>query len=533
MDSLFAAPLLTFPDFQAGAGYVARLPLANPAAAEEQIGQLLDSLLAAPPDQGDLLALLEELRSPLALVAGEMGRRYHGKPLVLGEMEEKAFQRVVLTWRKLRKAYARCLAGVKAVAGDAEAECRLAALLHRCLHCTGAIILEHYRARRELPPGLWRELHAYYRAAEDRGIATLAVEDGIAGEDRMTHCAAAYGAILLADLAGPYSRSVRDIDLIGRWAALWAPLVRLLPEEGGGKRLHYVLELDGDSGLHPADPASPPRAGVRCLDTSSLARQVKEVLEQLRQKMPASRLGLGDEPSSHARGLLEQLVRPWSQAGAARKFRRFAASGTARVCVGFESIHFFVSGRPFEQPEVAKTYSRGEFNLLFSARELAVPGQRPVIRSQDDYPADQWEVVNHSANGFRLARTSVGQKMGHSQLLALCPHDGERFLLARASWLMQDRGGGLVAGVSVLPGLPTGVAVRIGGEPRDSGRPFVRGFVLSPVANVAEHGSIVLPLGTYQASRIFDIYADGFWQVRLKNILERGSDFERVSFETV
>jgi len=141
-------------------------------------------------------------------------------------------------------------------------------------------------------------------------------------------------------------------------------------------------------------------------------------------------------------------------------------------------------------------------------------------------------VINHSANGFRLARSSVGQKMSHGQLLALCPPDGDKFLLAQVSWLMQQREGGLVVGVAVLPGVPKGVAVRTT-EAKDNTQPFVRGFLLSPVPNVAEKGSIVLPVGTYQASRVFDLYADGFWQVRLKNILQRGTDFERVSFETV
>lgn len=296
----------------------------------------------------------------------------------------------------------------------------------------------------------------------------------------------------------------------------------------------YLVRLDKDGGLHPAEKDQEPGPEIRGIDTSRLARQVAHALGQLRQKVPPSQLGLGEEPAGHVTGLLEQLSRPWSQAAMARKFRRYAASGTARLCVGFEAMFFAINGRAFEQPEAAKTYSRGEFNALFTFREQIGPGHRPAIRSRDDYPVDEWQVINHSANGFRLARSSVGQKMAHGQLLAVCPHDGERFILAQASWLMQEQEGGLVAGVSVLPGLPAGVAVRMAGDGREaSQQPFVRAFLLSPVPNVAEKGSIVLPIGTYQASRVFDVYSDGFWQIRLKNILQRGMDFERVSFETV
>lgn len=533
MDSLAPPPPLAFPDFQAGASYLSRLPLANPASAEEQINQFLDSLLAAPPDQDDYLELLDELWAPLAFVEEEMAKRYHSKPLVLGEIEEKGFQRVLKTWRKLGRAYSSCLDRDGAPPGNPYDACRMATVLYRCLQCTGTIMLEHYRARRELPPGLWLEFHGYYQAAEENRLALLPVGDDVDGSHGPAHCMAMYVTFLLMDTASPYSQSVRDINLIRRWAALWAPLVTVHRLEEGGRRPSHVLELGKDTGLHPVPKDRPADALMRCLDTSRLARQVSETVGQLRGKVSASRLGLGEEPSSYALRLLDQLLRPWSQCSAARKFRRFTASGQATVGVGFEAMHFFVSGRSFEQPHISKTYSRSEFNLMFSARGMTTPGQKLLIRAQDGYAADQWQVVNHSANGFRLARSSAGKKMSHGHLLAFCPPDGDKFLLAQVSWLMQEQKGGLVAGVAVLPGMPRAVAVRVHTGAMDNTAPFVQAFLLSPVPNMAEEGSMVLPLHTFQASRVFDLYADGFWQVRLKNVLQRGADFERVSFETV
>lgn len=525
MDAPF--PILSFPDVEASTAYLSRLPLANPAVAEQQIVQFLDSVLAAPPKGGDLLGLLEALRAPLAFVEEERARACHSKPLVLGDPEEKRFQQVVSVWRKAAAAYALCLEGEGAVTGDPE---RTAIVLQRCLHCLGMVILEHYRVRREQPAGLWSELHRHHRRAEELGVATVLIQDDLDEGNGATHCTAAWAAWLLLDLASPYSHSLRDINLMRRWAARWAPLVSVHALEGTPP---YLVDLSQDASLRPAGKNHTATADQRCLDTSRLSREVSHAIGQLRNKVLPSQLGLGEEISAHVIGLLGQLARPWSQSAVNRKFRRFAAAGVARVCVGFEAIHFCVSGRPFEQPETSRTYSRSEFNTLYSFRELAVPGQRPMIRDQAEGQVDSWEVINHSANGFRLARTSAGQKMSHGQLMALCPHDGERFLLAQISWLMQDREGGLVAGVSVLPGLPTGVAVRIMVEGKDNGHPFVRGFLMSPVPNVAENGSLVLPVGTYQASRVYEIYAEGYRRVRVKNILQRGIDFDRVSFEIV
>lgn len=531
MESIPPLPLLTFPDQQSGAHYVSRLPLANPAAAEDQIDQFLDSLLAVPPGREELLAVLEALRGPLAFVEEEMAKRFHNKPLPLAAVEEDIFQQVLSIWRKFGKAYALCLEPGNEPLEDPEARRRLATVLHRQLQCAGMAILEHYRARRELPPGLWLEFHGHFRTAEERGVALEPVENGTDGTT--TSCSDMYVTLVLVDMGSPYSQSVRDINLIRRWAAQWAPLVVVGHLVDGEPSPPYVLKLDKDAGLHPVGEDQTSDACLRKLDSDRLAKQVSQVLGELRQKTPPSQLGLGEESASHCIRLLDQLIRPWSQSAVARKFRRFAASGTARVCVGFEAMHFYISGRPFEQPEVSKTYAREEFNALFSARGMAAPNERPVIRTQEEYAADEWEVINHSANGFRLARTAVGQKMAHGQLLAVCPHDGDKFLLAQASWLMQEQAGGLVAGVSVLPGLPTAIAIRLNAEGKDNGQPFVRGFILSPVPNISERGSIVVPLATYVASRVYDIYADGYWQVRLKNIQQRGSDFERVSFETL
>ncbi len=150
-----------------------------------------------------------------------------------------------------------------------------------------------------------------------------------------------------------------------------------------------------------------------------------------------------------------------------------------------------------------------------------------------DFPADDWDVINHSANGFRLARSEAGQKVLHDQLMALCPPDGENFILAHSCWLMQEERGGVVAGIAVLPGLPTGVALRPEAS-QATGEPFVRGFLLPPVAAIGEPASLVIPSGMYSASRILEVEDEhGHWRAVMKKLKQRGSDFERVTFEVI
>ncbi len=125
-------------------------------------------------------------------------------------------------------------------------------------------------------------------------------------------------------------------------------------------------------------------------------------------------------------------------------------------------------------------------------------------------------------------------KVMHGQLMVVCPHDGESFLLARIIWLMQEEAGGLIAGVATLPGMPSGAAVRVALVTGGNEERFAPAFLLPQLPAVGEEASIVLAPGMYQASRVLDVYSpeeDRHWQLRLLHILQRGSDFERVSYQ--
>lgn len=527
---------LSIPNLEAGTSFLNRLPLANPAAAEQHLTLFLQALLDAPPDSSDLFILLEQARLPLNFAEEEMASRFRNKALPLPELEEAGFQRVIELWRMMARAYARCAEGEAVDGNSPEYAAHIATLLHRCLFYTGMVMLEHYRARRELPSGLWLELHGYFASAEEWGVANIPVVDALDRDQQTTHCTAAYVTQLLLELASPYSQSVRDLNLIRRWAGMWAPLVGVFSLAEESEEIPgFVIELMRDVGMHPT-PAEELTTDIRRLDTSRLGMQLTQTLQQLRQRIPPSQLNLGEETNTHVTQLLTQLSRPWTQSAAPRKFRRFPTSGQTRVAIGFEAMHFFISGKEFEQPDSKETYSRDQFNTLFTFRHMAEPAQKLTVEApKTDYPCDTWEVINHSASGFRLRRTAVGQKMLHGQLLAICPHDGQRFILGQSCWLMQEQQeGGLIMGMAILPGMPSAVGVRLSETPRGGSDRFVRAFLISSVPAIGAEGSLVLPLGLYQASQLLDVVGEeNAWQVKMKNILQRGVDFERISYERV
>ncbi|MDP3438801.1 MAG: hypothetical protein U0989_09500 [Azonexus sp.] len=530
---LNSAPLC-IPDLPTGMDYLSTLTLANPLVAEQQLMRFIDALLVAPPEPGEMLSLLEHARVPICFVEEEMAQLYHNKPLVLTTKEEESFQQVVTAWRKMLKAYALCVRLEQPEANNPQHASLMASILHRCIYYTGMIILEHYRARRELPRGIWLELHGFYETAEEWGLAYTPVEDSLENSFQATHCAAAYATLLLIDIASPYSNSVRNLNLIRRWATMWAPLISIHQLDDDLEIPPYIVELFKDTPLQPSALIDKPDSYARRLDTTRLGLQINHMLSQLRQRISPSQLGLGEETAGHVIQLLERLSRPWTQAASPRKFRRFSSEGIARLAVGFEAMHFLVSGKAFEQPTTANTYSRSECDQLFTFGDRANPGQSLNIHPEAIYPVEDWAVINHSANGFRLAQSNPGLKIRHGQLIVICPHDGEHFLLAQATWLMEEVSTGLLLGVSTLPGLPIGIGIRIAAENNTASERLTRAFLLPPMPIFNETGSIVLPTGVYHPSRILDVFtADGHWQLRLDHIIQRGADFDRIDYQAL
>lgn len=520
---------LAIPDLDSGLAFLSRLPLANPVQAELSLNQFFDSLLAAPPPALTYLNLLEQTRVPLCFVEEELARRYVNKPLPLGDVEEQAFQQVIAIWRKVTRAYGQC-AQLDADADDPEHPLRVALVLHRCIYYASMVIVEHHRARRELPRGAWLDLHGYFASAEEWGVATCPLADSLDPLNRATHCAAAYAATLLMDLAGPYSLSVRDQSLIRRWACQWAPLVQVIAATPGEALPPFVVDLMQDAGLKPVADCLMTE-NVRRLDTSRLGMVLAQAREQLTQRVSPAQAGLGEDcTSGQCKRLLAHVSRPWTQARAVRKFKRHATSGIAHVGAGFEPIHYLVSGKEFTQPENTRIYSRQEFDTLFVFRHMEDPTAQLQSQPVKQVPQpDEWEVVNQSASGFRLMRSVAGRKVAHGQLLGVCPHDGERYFLAQVTWLMQDRNAGLVAGIAALPGVPQAIAARIVGG-HGSGEMYSRAFLLPAIPAVSSEQSLVLPQGWYQAGRAIEIFTDGAWRIRLDHVLQEGPDFERVSF---
>jgi hypothetical protein len=415
--------------------------------------------------------------------------------------------------------------------GDKTVQDRLALICQRCVHYAGRVILEYFRARREPSPGAWIDLHGYYATAEEWGIDKTPVPEPLNEARKSQSAAEAYAAVLLVDLSNPFSRSAHEFAWICRWARHFAPLTAIKPLGEPIETRAFGIDLMLDASTRPLERL-PRTDSVRYFDTRQLSPTLQELLARLKDRANPAALGLGDDcPSSAVSRLLLQLYKPWCLNATPRRFQRRGASGQAQVCLGFEAIHFHVTGDEFQQPEHVRMYSRGDMERIWTFRDQVDPTQLNVRSNQVQlgYPLERWTVADQSVSGFRLQRGVAGARIENGQLFCLKPPDGEHFLLAQVSWSLMQKDE-LFIGIHVLAGVPQGIAVRPTGLKVSHSERYVRAFLLPAVPALNEAVSLVLPRGMYQPDRIIEVFTERQARLCLGELLSQGPDFERVTF---
>lgn len=498
---------------------------------------LLQGMATASPDPLGQLKVLEEARPSLDYVLGEIAKRYASRPLPPLSSEEETLQQVVRLWQLMESNYG-FVAQRLAMQDEVALQDQRALLCQRRLRYHSLAMIEFFRARQEMPENMWLDLHRLFASAERSGVAAVRVPDplnDVWGAQSSTEC---YVATLLTDAASPYSRTPREFLWLVRWAQRFSPYCSLSPGRQSDNGASYLLAPDADFGLRPAS-ALETETDVFSLVTSKLANHIQGVVAQLKNGVSAASLGLGEDCVQPACArLLVSLYRPWGLAATGRKFPRKQAQGLVQLCADPAAVAFFITGEPFVQPDDVQAsyndFTRTEAMLTLGERVEEVETDEDLARRALalGFVQEDWDVLDQSVAGFRLMRAQGDSRLDHRQLIGLRPDPRARMLLAEISWLQFQRNGALCAGVSMLPGPPAVLAVKlIAGDRRGGREPFRMGFLIPGVPALKTDPCLILPAGWYGADRRVEVRTEErAWIASLTRLITRGANFDRVSF---
>lgn len=509
--------------------WLAALPLTNSLYAQAEITSQLKQLEQCEIPAMERLRIAEHLRETVDFLQGQSARKYLNKPLPPGSAETAAWQNVVDLWQALGSAYQRSLQA--ALSGDPEAEEWTPLIAHRCLRYTGFHILEQFRTYRTVEADLWRQLHSLYRIAEHRGFAVQPVKDSLNRQLDASTCQAAYVHILLLAAANPYHLSARYLNVLDKWLDKWAARVPLMTERPALADLSlHAINVDSTSGPCTLG-ADTTEGNWRYLNTSRLAEGVRKRIKFLRKGGSPADLDIGEECAQPGcESFLTELYQRWCEPPSGRSTTRRAGAQHAEVTFGMHGAHFCCNGmKPFAQPVKGMDYSREalqDLQMFGHVRER----EANLTPQQAGISLLEWDILDESALGFRLSRPGLeGLQIVFNQLLALRPKDASGFVLAGVKWLHFEPGGSVQLGVHTLPGAAIPVAARLvklqAGE-----ADFEPAFALPAIPALRLPATLVVPRGWFKPRIGVEIQDEALRTVTLVDILERGSDFERVTY---
>jgi len=522
---------LEFTDAASCKAWLEHVPLANVAAAQGDLLEQLEEFNQFPTTAAQRLAVLEGLREAVNFVQIEQAKRFANRALPMTEQENAAFETTIGLWDQMSIGYQRCLDG--AINKDSGMRAQAALVCTRLLSYIGLRMFHYYRAYKQVPNEDWRALHETYAAAEKLDVAEDAVKDFLNRDIQDTSPRVAYARAVLMGLCNANELAQRQLTFVAYLLERWAAKLELeaKPVDEGEGVPPLVADLASD--------ACPERGETnakdpRYLDARKLSKSLRNRVALLRKGESPAKLALGEDcvqPSCEQ--LLVYLYRQWCQPKPARAIDRRTTSAPAEACTELPGIHYYISGRVFKAPNE-------QTELTQKQREEIATFGRVSTREDDDYSnakgfaVEKWLIEDESAQGMRMVRPAKepGKRMAHGQLIGVRPGDGKQFMLAQVRWLMGADNGDLHAGVKLLPGLPSPLAVRPTGlnVQADS---WVPAIALGAVAALESPPSIVLPTGWYKPKRIVEFYIDRSQKAMLTEVIERGIDFERVAYQIV
>ncbi len=508
------------------------LPLTNIPQAQSLVLESLRQLNSSQFDALERLKCLELMRDKAAFLQGEQRARYFGKTLPLSPNDAAAWSTNRTLLEEMEAGYRRCLLEARGARG--ELAVHVALITQRVVRYVGAQMLFPALVYRRFDPKLWERLHGELAAAESAGVANEPVKDSLGSDDGNTSVAETYVHMVLFQAAYLSEMTAPQMDFAEGLLRLWARRVALRPgatAPASGFAIHpLAVDLARDIGARPLAPGDA-RESHRVLDTEQLSRTLRKRIHALLNDDDPATLGLPAVASpDDARVQLQRLHRLWCEGAPPRPPAKVPAEKTAGLAFGIPEIGFFLTGgKAFEQPDRKREMTRQEKQDIEVFGRITERTQSFMV-SELNYSLEPWIVVDEMMGAWRLQRPPTASKgVAIGRLVAMRVGDTGQFFLGMLTALAHETDGRLVVTVTLFPGKPEVVAARAADARNRSNAQWSPAFRLPALERINIPESLVVPSGVASRGRGIEVWKEGPHESTVYEILERGTDFDRIS----
>ena len=521
-----------FADAKGCKDWLAGLPLTNIPQAQQVVLDALRAVNRGEPGGLEGLKCLELMRDKIAFLQGEQRSRYFGKTLPLSPNDHAAWSIGRALLEEMETGYRRSLEAAQAERGELARHSTL--MMQRIVRYLGAQMLFHAMIYRRFDPALWLRLHAQYAEAERAGVADERVKDSLESEDGASTVHEAYVHVVLTQAAYLSEMTATQIDLLEALLRMWARKVRVFVEPPAdaesGATFPLAVDLAKPIGARPlhADDRQPTH---RVLDVEAISRSIRRRLKGLQSGEEPASLGLPAEASAiDALAQLSRLHKLWCEGAPPRPPAKVPEEKSAGLAFGLPEIHFFVTGgKVFEQPDKERELTRQEKDDLAVFGKVTERTQQMRV-SDYNFQLESWGVVDEMLGAWRLLRPPTASKgVAIGRVLAMRLGDAAPFFLGKVQALVQETDGRIVITVHLFPGKPEPVAARAGDARNRQSSHWGQAFRLPALERLGVPESLVVPSGIASRGRGIEIWAGGARESTVYEVLERGTDFDRVT----
>jgi hypothetical protein len=153
-----------------------------------------------------------------------------------------------------------------------------------------------------------------------------------------------------------------------------------------------------------------------------------------------------------------------------------------------------------------------------------------MMVSDYKFELENWGVVDEMLGAWRLLRPATASKgVAIGRVLAMRLGDTAHFFLGMVQALVQETDGRVVITVHLFPGRPEPIAARAADSRNRQGTQWVQAFRLPALERLGVPQSLVVPSGVASRGRGIEVWADGAKESTVYEILDRGTDFDRVT----
>ncbi len=306
--------------------WIAALPKANIGETSRQIYQLIhdsNKLLLSPEQRNCVIASISETSS---FITDSMRKHYIGTTVALSNKQQKIANFSQALDVEIAIAYKTIIEDL--IIDEKFQNKLLTRAINACMHYFFKIQTRCYQLYRDLPTGMWHEIHLLYQLAEQNQFHDETVNLG-----QLKLCIkATYKNILLLATVNPNQLRQQEISQIASSMSKASRLVKI--DSDPDAEHDFLVNLKSDSGpFHQSLMNNEIKGHYRGI---SLAEVIETLEQELQHKVKEQRLlKLDDQTQRH-------LLNSWGTM-TTRTFARVDGSGHLTVTVGLAASHYLIN----------------------------------------------------------------------------------------------------------------------------------------------------------------------------------------------